>query len=43
LPPHITIEQARSFASAIGKGDPAGRRIIGQSLRQMLPEFMHDR
>jgi pyruvate dehydrogenase (quinone) len=43
LPPHITIEQARSFASAIRHGDPAGRRIIGQSLRQMLPEFLHDR
>jgi pyruvate dehydrogenase (quinone) len=43
LPPHITIEQARSFASAIRHGDPASRRIIGQSLRQKLPEFIHGR
>jgi pyruvate dehydrogenase (quinone) len=43
LPPHITIEQARSFASAILHGDPARRRIISQSLRQKLPEFLPGR
>ena len=43
LPPHITIEQARSFASAIMKGDPARRRIISESLRQKLPEFLPGR
>jgi pyruvate dehydrogenase (quinone) len=43
LPPHITIEQARSFASAIAKGDPARRRIIAQSIRQKLPEILHGR
>ena len=43
LPPHITIEQARSFASAILHGDPARRRIIAQSLRQKLPEFLPGR
>ncbi|HEX5525999.1 MAG TPA: thiamine pyrophosphate-requiring protein [Solirubrobacterales bacterium] len=37
LPPHITLEQAKSFASAVLKGDPGSRRIIGQSLRQKLP------
>ena len=43
LPPHITIEQARSFASAILHGDPGSRRIISQSLRQKLPEFLPGR
>jgi pyruvate dehydrogenase (quinone) len=43
LPPHITIEQARSFASAIGHGDPARRRIIVQAIRQKLPEILHGR
>jgi pyruvate dehydrogenase (quinone) len=43
LPPHITIEQARSFASAIGHGDPARRRIIAQAIRQKLPEILHGR
>ncbi|HYC82281.1 MAG TPA: thiamine pyrophosphate-requiring protein [Solirubrobacterales bacterium] len=37
LPPHITLEQAKAFASALLKGDPSARRIIGQSLRQKLP------
>ena len=43
LPPHITVEQARSFASAILHGDPGRRRIIAQSLRQKLPEFVPGR
>jgi pyruvate dehydrogenase (quinone) len=37
LPPHITLEQAKSFASAVLHGDPGARRMIGQSLRQKLP------
>jgi pyruvate dehydrogenase (quinone) len=41
LPPHITLEQARSFASAIARGDPGRRRIIAQSIRQKLPEVLH--
>jgi len=40
LPPHITLEQARSFASAILHGDPSRRRIIAQSIRQKLPEII---
>ena len=36
LPPHITLEQAKSFASAVLGGDPATKRIIRQSLRQKL-------
>jgi pyruvate dehydrogenase (quinone) len=39
LPPHITIEQARALSKAILHGDPARRRIIGQSIRQKLPEI----
>jgi pyruvate dehydrogenase (quinone) len=37
LPPHITLEQAKAFASAVLKGDSGARRMIGQSLRQKLP------
>ncbi|HEY0391536.1 MAG TPA: thiamine pyrophosphate-requiring protein [Solirubrobacterales bacterium] len=37
LPPHITLEQAKAFASAVLKGDPAARHFIGQSMRQKLP------
>jgi pyruvate dehydrogenase (quinone) len=37
LPPHITLEQAKSLASAVLKGDSGRRRIIAQSLRQKLP------
>ncbi len=43
LPPHITLEQARSFASAVRHGDPGRRRMIAQSIRQMLPEFLPGR
>jgi len=43
LPPHITIEQARSFAAAIRHGDPGRRRIIAQSIRQKLPEILPGR
>ena len=39
LPPHITIEQARSLTKAIMHGDTARRRIVGQSIRQKLPEI----
>jgi pyruvate dehydrogenase (quinone) len=43
LPPHITLDQAKAFASALLKGDPGARRIIGQSLRQKLPGAMPGR
>ncbi|HUN77589.1 MAG TPA: thiamine pyrophosphate-requiring protein [Solirubrobacteraceae bacterium] len=43
LPPHITVEQARSFASAVLHGDPGSRRMIAQSLRQKLPEIVPGR
>jgi len=38
LPESITLEQARSFVSAIRHGAPAGRRIMAQAIRQTLPE-----
>jgi pyruvate dehydrogenase (quinone) len=40
LPPHITLEQARAFASAVLHGDEGGRRMIAQSIRQKLPEIL---
>jgi len=38
LPPHITLEQAKSFSSALLKGDPDARGIIEQSFRAMFPK-----
>jgi pyruvate dehydrogenase (quinone) len=38
LPPHITLEQAKSFTSALLKGDPEARGIIEQSFRAMFPK-----
>jgi pyruvate dehydrogenase (quinone) len=43
LPPHITLEQAKSFASSVLKGDPGAREMIGQSLRQKLPGVLPGR
>jgi len=43
LPPHITIEQARAFASAVLHGDPGRRQMVAQSLRQKLPELIPHR
>ncbi len=34
LPPHITYEQAKHYASALVKGDPDATAIIWQSLKQ---------
>jgi pyruvate dehydrogenase (quinone) len=40
LPPHITLEQAKAFASALGKGDPGTRGIIRQTIRDKVEEFV---
>jgi pyruvate dehydrogenase (quinone) len=40
LPPHITLEEARAFASAVLHGDEGGRRMIAQSIRQKFPEIL---
>ncbi len=36
LPPHITVEQAHGFASAVLGGDEHAGRMVKESLRQML-------
>jgi pyruvate dehydrogenase (quinone) len=43
LPPHITIEQARMFMSAVRHGDPNARQMIVQSFRQKLAEYLPGR
>jgi pyruvate dehydrogenase (quinone) len=43
LPPHITIEQARMFMSAVRHGDPNARQMIIQSFRQKLAEYLPGR
>ncbi len=43
LPPHITFEQATSFAQAISRGDSDRRGMIAQSLKQMVAEFVPGR
>jgi pyruvate dehydrogenase (quinone) len=40
LPPHITLEQAKNFASAVLGGDPSSGRLIAQSLRQKVAEAL---
>jgi pyruvate dehydrogenase (quinone) len=39
LPPHIRFEQAKGLASAL-RGDPARVRIIKESLKGKLAEFV---
>jgi pyruvate dehydrogenase (quinone) len=36
LPPHITLKQAKAFASTMTKGDPAERGVILNTARQVL-------
>lgn len=36
LPPHITFDQAKSFASALWKGDPEQSHMIADTARQVL-------
>jgi pyruvate dehydrogenase (quinone) len=36
LPPHITLEQARSYLSAIVKGDPDALKIIRASMKEIM-------
>ena len=40
LPPHITLEQARSFTSMLAKGDPAGGRVLLGTARQVLSSVL---
>ena len=43
LPPHITLEQARNFLSAVAAGDPDARRMMRQSFAQKVVEFLPGR
>jgi pyruvate dehydrogenase (quinone) len=43
LPPHITVEQAKAFSSALAKGDPAAGEMIRQSFKQKVEEFLPGR
>src|SRR4051812_32254615 len=43
LPPHITLEQAKMFMSALRHGDPDARALITQSFKQKLAEFLPGR
>jgi pyruvate dehydrogenase (quinone) len=36
LPPHITLKQAKNFASSLLKGDPEERGIITQAVKGMM-------
>jgi pyruvate dehydrogenase (quinone) len=43
LPPHITLEQAKALSSALLAGDPHAGRIIRQSFKQKVEEFLPGR
>jgi pyruvate dehydrogenase (quinone) len=43
LPPHITLQQARAMTSALAGGDAHAGRIIRQTLRDKVEEFLPGR
>ena len=43
LPPHITLAQAKALTSALAKGDPATGRILKNSFKQKVGEFVPGR
>jgi pyruvate dehydrogenase (quinone) len=43
LPPHITLEQAKHFMTALKGRDPGSRRIISESFKQKAIEFLPGR
>lgn len=43
LPPHITVKEAKSFVSALRKGDPDMRGVITQSFKEKVLEFLPGR
>jgi pyruvate dehydrogenase (quinone) len=43
LPPHITLEQAKSFMFALKGGDPNARQLIRESFKQKIIEFLPGR
>src|SRR4051812_32415556 len=40
LPPHIRFEQAKGLAKALAHGDPASGRIVKESVKGKLAEFL---
>jgi pyruvate dehydrogenase (quinone) len=40
LPPHITFEQAKSFAMSIFKGDPDAMGVIRQSFKDLVESYI---
>jgi pyruvate dehydrogenase (quinone) len=36
LPPHVTLKQAKAYATALAKGDPDALGVIRSSLREIL-------
>jgi pyruvate dehydrogenase (quinone) len=40
LPPHITVEQAKSMTESVLKGDPAGLRDMVTAMREKVEEFV---
>ena len=43
LPPHISFEQAKAYATALLKGDPNTRGVIRQTFREMVDAFITHR
>jgi pyruvate dehydrogenase (quinone) len=43
LPPHITLEQAKMFLSALRGGDPNARAMISESFKQKMVDFVRGR
>jgi pyruvate dehydrogenase (quinone) len=41
LPPHVRMDQAQHLAKALAKGDPAAGRIVSQSVKGKLKEFVN--
>jgi pyruvate dehydrogenase (quinone) len=37
LPPHITFDEAQNFLRAVVAGDPDRRRMIAESLKELIP------
>src|SRR3954451_13812436 len=43
LPPHITLEQAKAFTSALAHGDPSAKDIVKQAAKGKLEELLPGR
>jgi pyruvate dehydrogenase (quinone) len=43
LPPHITVAEAKSLMKALRSGDPDARRVIAESFKQKILEFLPGR